>query len=73
MFQTVLSPGQPSFAVGAGELPDGVFSAKSSHSNSVNVLYADGSVASIIDEINLEVWQALGTISGGEAVSANDY
>jgi prepilin-type N-terminal cleavage/methylation domain-containing protein/prepilin-type processing-associated H-X9-DG protein len=42
--------------------------ATSNHSGGVNVLFADGSVRLVADEIDLAVWRAVGTISGGETV-----
>ena len=47
--------------------------ARSYHSGSVNVLFADGSVHSIKDSINWQTWRALGTVGGGEVISADKY
>jgi len=47
----------------------GVFSARAKHSNYVNVVLLDGTVRPISNDISLPVWRALGTRSGGEAVS----
>src|SRR5262249_40911040 len=41
---------------------------RSRHPGGVNVLMADGSVHFIQQNIDLAIWQALGTIQGGEAV-----
>lgn len=41
-------------------------SARSRHPGGVNVLFGDGSVQFLADSVTLNVWQALGTISGGE-------
>jgi prepilin-type processing-associated H-X9-DG protein len=46
-------------------------SARSLHPGGVNALFGDGSVKFIPDEINIGVWQALGTMSGGESVSTD--
>ena len=43
--------------------------ARSLHTNGVNVCYADGSVHFIPNSIDFPTWQALGTRSGGEALS----
>ena len=43
-------------------------SARSKHIGGVNVLFGDGSVHFISNTITSSVWQALGTISGGESV-----
>jgi prepilin-type processing-associated H-X9-DG protein len=45
-------------------------SARSKHPGGVNVLFGDGSVHFVIDEIDLRVWQALGTMSGAETITA---
>jgi prepilin-type N-terminal cleavage/methylation domain-containing protein/prepilin-type processing-associated H-X9-DG protein len=47
--------------------------ARSYHSGLVNVVFMDGSVRSIVDGVRLNVWRALGTRDGGEALGANDY
>jgi prepilin-type processing-associated H-X9-DG protein len=41
---------------------------RSYHSGHVNVLLMDGSVAPVANEIDLRVWRALGTRSGGELI-----
>lgn len=40
--------------------------ARSLHSGGVHVLYVDGSVAFVSDSIELKVWQAQGSIAGGD-------
>jgi prepilin-type N-terminal cleavage/methylation domain-containing protein/prepilin-type processing-associated H-X9-DG protein len=45
----------------------------SRHPGGVNLLLGDGSVRFAKDSINLAIWRALGTISGGEVVSADSY
>ncbi len=47
--------------------------ARSYHSGGVNTSFCDGSVKFIKDTINLTVWRALGSRSGGEVVSADSY
>ncbi|MFM7129238.1 MAG: H-X9-DG-CTERM domain-containing protein [bacterium] len=39
----------------------------------MNVLFADGSVKFIKDSVNAGTWRALGTIAGGEVISADSY
>jgi hypothetical protein len=46
-------------------------SARSKHPGGVMVLFGDASVRFVVDEINLQTWQALGTMNGGEAISAS--
>ena len=45
----------------------------SKHPGGVNLLLADGSVRFIKDSIDRTVWRAMGTISGGEVISADSY
>ncbi|WP_337177169.1 DUF1559 domain-containing protein [Paludisphaera sp.] len=45
----------------------------SMHPGGVNLLLADGSVRFIKDSVALPPWRALGTIAGGEVVSADSY
>ncbi|WP_165072935.1 DUF1559 domain-containing protein [Paludisphaera rhizosphaerae] len=47
--------------------------ATSRHSGGVNALMADGSVRFIKDSIAPTAWRALGSIAGGEVVSADSY
>jgi prepilin-type processing-associated H-X9-DG protein len=44
----------------------GRMAARSEHAGGVNVLYCDGSVASVRDEIDLAVWHAAATRAGSE-------
>jgi len=48
-----------------------VFSARSKHSGGVNAGMADGAVLFISDNVNATVWQALGSINGGEIADAS--
>ncbi len=47
--------------------------ARSYHPGGVNALFADGSVHFIKNTISQNVWQALGTIAGGEVISSDQY
>jgi prepilin-type N-terminal cleavage/methylation domain-containing protein/prepilin-type processing-associated H-X9-DG protein len=47
--------------------------ARGRHSGGVNVLMGDGSVRFIKNTINGQTWIALGSISGGEVLSADSY
>jgi prepilin-type N-terminal cleavage/methylation domain-containing protein/prepilin-type processing-associated H-X9-DG protein len=47
--------------------------ADSYHPGGVNVLLADGSVRFIKDSIDGATWRALGTMAGGEVISADNY
>jgi prepilin-type processing-associated H-X9-DG protein len=66
-------PGQnlPCFSQGK---EGGAFAAsRSRHSSGVNSLLADGSVRFFKNSINLPTWVALGSMAGGEVVSADSY
>ena len=56
--------GRPSFAA---------VTARSHHPGGVNALMADGSVRFVKDSINGWTWRALGSVAGGEVVSADAY
>lgn len=47
--------------------------ATSRHPGGVNVAFADGSVKFIKDTVNPGTWRALGTMNGGEVISADSY
>ena len=47
--------------------------ARSYHPGGVNVLFGDGSVRFVKDGVSGQSWRALGTIAGGEVVSADSY
>jgi prepilin-type N-terminal cleavage/methylation domain-containing protein/prepilin-type processing-associated H-X9-DG protein len=47
--------------------------ASSKHPGGVNALFADGSVHFAKDSINPLIWYSLGTIAGGEVLSADQY
>jgi prepilin-type N-terminal cleavage/methylation domain-containing protein/prepilin-type processing-associated H-X9-DG protein len=47
--------------------------ASSYHPGGVNTLFADGSVRFVKDSVSPVTWRALGTIAGGEVVSADSY
>ena len=52
---------------------NGANPASSRHPGVVNVLFADGSTRAIKETIAVPVWWALGTRSGGEAISSDAY
>jgi prepilin-type processing-associated H-X9-DG protein len=49
----------------------GLASARSRHTNGVNVLFCDGSVKFISNSVSLTTWQALGTMSSGDLPGSN--
>lgn len=68
-FQTTMLPNEPScFNIQGTDnnYGENLFSASSGHTNLVNILRCDGSVESITDQVNPDIWRALGTIAGQE-------
>ena len=53
--------------------PYGAASANSLHPGGVNLCFADGSVHFIKNSIALQPWWGLGTRSGGEVISSDQY
>ncbi|WP_165072930.1 DUF1559 domain-containing protein [Paludisphaera rhizosphaerae] len=51
----------------------GSLTARSHHGGGVNVLLGDGSVRFVRDSVAGPLWRALGTIAGGEVVTAGSY
>ena len=47
--------------------------ARSYHPGGVNVLFGDGSVRFVKSSVQWQTWRALGTVAGGEIVSADAY
>ena len=56
----------------SGEWDRHYTSARSAHPGGVLVAFADGHVSFYTDTIDLGIWQALGTIAGGEAISGTE-
>lgn len=59
------SPTYPGPCVNTGG-GDGKISARSLHAGGVHALLGDGSVRFVTDHVRLDIWQAYGTIRGGE-------
>lgn len=55
--------GRPTFAAAT---------ARSYHAGGVNALFGDGTVRFLNDSIEGRVWRGLGTVAGGEIISADD-
>ena len=53
--------------------PYGAPSANSLHPGGVNVCFADGSVHFVKSSVSLQAWWGLGTRSGGEVISSDQY
>jgi prepilin-type processing-associated H-X9-DG protein len=61
------------FLVNSNQPIFGAITARSYHPGGVNALFADGSVKFIKSTIDGNTWRALGTINGGEVLSADAY
>ncbi len=48
-------------------------SASSYHSGGVNTLFGDGSVRFVKNSVSGSTWRALGSVAGGEVLSADQY
>jgi prepilin-type processing-associated H-X9-DG protein len=76
-FTTALPPNQPVDWDWIDENDGGPtfmsLSASSMHPGGVNALFGDGSVHFFKNSVNATIWRALGTISGGEVLSADSY
>ncbi len=62
----------PCFVVSPANEANTLGAARSMHSEGVNVLFADGSVHFVQDDVNAEVWHAIHTRSGAEVMDTID-
>ena len=46
---------------------------RSYHPGGVNALFGDGSVRFVRESVAGTLWRALGSVAGGEIISANDF
>jgi prepilin-type N-terminal cleavage/methylation domain-containing protein len=67
-FNTIIEPNGPSCTEDDGDWYPGVYTASSRHPGSVNVVLGDGAVRKINDEIDFNIWRAMGTRAGNESV-----
>jgi prepilin-type processing-associated H-X9-DG protein len=51
----------------------GAVTSRSYHPGGVNALFGDGSVRFLKNSIRWQTWRALGTVGGGEVLSADSY
>ncbi len=76
-FTTAMPPNQPVDWDWIDENDGGVtymsLSASSFHPGGVNTLFGDGSVRYVKNTVSPVIWRALGTIAGGEVISADQY
>jgi prepilin-type N-terminal cleavage/methylation domain-containing protein/prepilin-type processing-associated H-X9-DG protein len=70
IFKVVSTPNKKSCYMFPARL---IMSASSDHPGGVNVALCDGSVRFIKDTISRETWWAIGSMNGGEVVSADQY
>ena len=81
LFNTVVPPNSTKYpwsacrfaCVGCGVEFGQYYGASSQHPGGVNVVLADGSVRFAHDAISEQLWWALGTRAGGEAISGDAY
>jgi prepilin-type N-terminal cleavage/methylation domain-containing protein/prepilin-type processing-associated H-X9-DG protein len=78
MFNTIVQPNskqaQWSYCDHYSSSAVGTFgNASSYHPGGINALFADGSVKFLKDSVSQLTWMALGTINGGEVLSADSY
>lgn len=59
--------------ISGGMVLQGTYSAGSRHLGGANALFADSHVRFIKDTVSSEVWRALGTRNGAEAISSDAY
>jgi prepilin-type processing-associated H-X9-DG protein len=62
-------PNPPQWDCGNGSHNKGLSTARSYHPGGVNLLLCDGSVRFVANTIELRIWQAVSTRSGGEVVA----
>jgi prepilin-type processing-associated H-X9-DG protein len=76
-FTTAMPPNQPIDWDWIDENDGGAtymsLSASSYHPGGVNALFGDGSVRFVKNTVSAVTWRALGTIAGGEVISADSY
>jgi len=72
-YHHIFIPNKTSCLLGGGADNDGqvLVTVSSRHPGGVNLMMADGSVRFARNSVDGAVWRAIGTISGGEAVSAD--
>ncbi len=73
-YHSIFPPNRPSCNFGSDDWNGQIIvTATSRHPSGVNLMLADGSVRFVKDTIDSRIWQALGTIAGGEVVTADQY
>ncbi len=70
---TIMAPNSPSCMPRDVDWTWGIWTASSRHPGVVNVLFCDGSVTRIADEIESKVWRALGTRGGQEVIDDDAF
>ena len=67
-FTTVITPNGPSCSDNLSNDGDGIFTLSSRHPSGVQVAYADGSGHFVNENVDITIWQGLGTRAGQEAL-----
>ena len=68
IYNHAMTPNAPTFDCGNASHNAGLTAARSRHAGGVSVLLCDGSVRFVGDSIDLGIWRALATKSGGEVL-----
>jgi prepilin-type N-terminal cleavage/methylation domain-containing protein/prepilin-type processing-associated H-X9-DG protein len=72
-YTQIMPPNTWSCEYDTGYQPNGALTAGSRHPGGVNVLFCDGGVRFVKSTISPPTWWALGSIAGGEVLSADSY
>jgi prepilin-type N-terminal cleavage/methylation domain-containing protein/prepilin-type processing-associated H-X9-DG protein len=72
-YTQIMPPNTWSCEYDTGYQPNGALTASSRHPGGVNLLFCDGSARFVTSTVNPPTWWALGSIAGGEVVSADSY
>jgi prepilin-type processing-associated H-X9-DG protein len=67
-FTSIIPPNGPSCSDNLSNDGDGIFTPSSRHPNGAQFAFADGSGRFISQDVDLVIWQSIGTKAGGEAL-----
>ncbi|WP_435009283.1 DUF1559 domain-containing protein [Tundrisphaera lichenicola] len=73
IYTNIMPPNTWSCVTNNQDMNGALLTASSRHPGGVNAVFCDGSVKFIKNSINYVTWMALGTIGGGEVVSADQF
>ena len=72
-FSHTMTPNMKSYDCANSAFSCTHLAARSNHPGGVNAVFCDGSVRFVKDSVNGATWLALGTMKGGEVISADSY